>query len=290
MLVLATRGRATWLPRAAVATTGAAVLLFALSNPERRIAEHNLERYERTGKIDRDYLDEPGRRRRPAGARLEPRRRARGLQLRSSQRLQVASQRVRSYYEAFWADAPQDPEPYAFERRRALLLAEAKPGERVLDLGCGAGRFLRELGENAIGVEIAEEAARRARENTGADVRLLEPDGSIPLGHGEVDLVWCSETLEHIPDVGHALLEIRRVLKPGGRLLATVPYHPPVGDRALRPRSSTRSASTSASSPAARSRRTLDAAGFAPIQTSGATAGCSSPALAGLAAAHGASA
>jgi SAM-dependent methyltransferase len=135
---------------------------------------------------------------------------------------------VRSYYEAFWADAPLDPEPYAFERRRALLRGELKPGDRVLDFGCGAGRFLRELGEGAIGVEIAEAAVRRARENTGADVRLIEPDGSIPVGHGEVDLVWCSETLEHIPDVAHALLEIRRVLKPGGRLLATVPYHPPI--------------------------------------------------------------
>ena len=39
-----------------VAVTGAAVLLFALADPERRIAEHNLERYERTGKIDLDYL------------------------------------------------------------------------------------------------------------------------------------------------------------------------------------------------------------------------------------------
>jgi hypothetical protein len=56
VLVLVTRGRATWLPRAAVAATGAAVLLFALSDPERRIAAHNVERYERTGKIDLDYL------------------------------------------------------------------------------------------------------------------------------------------------------------------------------------------------------------------------------------------
>jgi hypothetical protein len=56
VLVLVTRGRAAWLPRAAVATSGIAVLAFALSNPERRIAEHNLQRYERTGKIDRNYL------------------------------------------------------------------------------------------------------------------------------------------------------------------------------------------------------------------------------------------
>ncbi len=136
---------------------------------------------------------------------------------------------MRAFYEAFWADAPRDPEPWAFAERRALLLGEVRAGERVLDLGCGAGRFLavlREAGAEPVGVELAEAAAERARENVpGADVRLVEPDGSLPLGHGEVDVVWCSEVLEHVPDVGHALLEARRVLRPGGRLLLTVPFH-----------------------------------------------------------------
>ena len=58
------------------------------------------------------------------------------------------------------------------------------------------------------------------------DVRdVLEPDGTLPFGHGEFDLVWCSEVLEHVPDVLALLQETRRVLKRGGRLLATVPYH-----------------------------------------------------------------
>ena len=113
--------------------------------------------------------------------------------------------------------------------RRKLLLGEVSRGERVLDLGCGDGHFLRalrEAGADPVGVEIAEAAVQRARENVpGADVRLIEPDGSLPLGHNEVDLIWCSEVLEHIPDVGHALLEMRRVLKRGGRALITVPYH-----------------------------------------------------------------
>lgn len=130
---------------------------------------------------------------------------------------------MHQFYEDFWADGPEEGEPYAWAQRRALLEAELRPGDRVLDHGCGAGRFLALLDDGA-GVEIAEAAAQRARA-TGKDVRLLEPDGTIPFGHGEFDLVWCSEVLEHIPDVGFALSELRRVLKPAGRLLLTVPYH-----------------------------------------------------------------
>ena len=135
---------------------------------------------------------------------------------------------VHDFYEAFWSDAPADPEPWEWERRRALLLDEARPGERVLDLGCGAGRFLTALqaaGADPVGVEIAEAAAERARAATGVEVRLVEPDGTLPFGHGEFDLVWCSEVLEHVPDALALLQETRRVLKRGGRLLLTVPYH-----------------------------------------------------------------
>ena len=136
---------------------------------------------------------------------------------------------MRRQYEDFWADAPQDPEPWAWERRRSLLLGEVRAGERVLDLGCGAGRFvaaLRDAGAEAVGVELAEAALERARRNApGADVRLVEPDGSLPLDHASVDLVWCSEVLEHVADTAYLLLEVRRVLRPGGRLLVTVPYH-----------------------------------------------------------------
>ena len=134
---------------------------------------------------------------------------------------------MRDFYEGVWAGAPDDPEPWAWRRRRALLLAEARPGERVLDLGCGAGRFLaalRDAGADAVGVELAEHALERAARNVpGADLRRF--DGGIPLGHGEVDLVWCSEVLEHVPDTIGLLTEIRRVLRPAGRLLLTVPDH-----------------------------------------------------------------
>ncbi len=134
---------------------------------------------------------------------------------------------MRTFYEDVWTDLPQDPEPWDWERRRALLLGEALPGERVLDLGCGAGRFVRALadaGADPVGVELAEGALERARLNVpGAE--FLRMDDEIPLEDSSVDLVWCSEVLEHVPDTAALLSETRRVLRTGGRLLLTTPSH-----------------------------------------------------------------
>ena len=68
IFVLVLVARAAWLPRAALAVTGATILLFALADPDRRIAEHNVERYERIGHA-RPRLRRPPERRRDPGAR-----------------------------------------------------------------------------------------------------------------------------------------------------------------------------------------------------------------------------
>lgn len=56
VLVAGAFRRAPWLPRAAVALSAAAALTFALADPDRRIAERNVDRHARTGKVDRSYL------------------------------------------------------------------------------------------------------------------------------------------------------------------------------------------------------------------------------------------
>ncbi len=132
---------------------------------------------------------------------------------------------MRAVYEAFWTDQPADPEPWRWPARRALLERELRTGDRWLDLGCGAGRFLT-VAPGGIGVDVAAAALERAAlVAPGADLRLVEPDGTLPLGHGAVDLVWCSETLEHVADVLGLLQECRRVLAPAGRLVVTTPAH-----------------------------------------------------------------
>src|SRR3954454_23833712 len=86
----------------------------------------------------------------------------------------ASRQLVKTFYEDVWADLPADPEPWAWERRRTLLLNEARAGERVLDLGCGAGRFiaaLRDAGADPVGVELAEAALEPAgRHAPGAEM------------------------------------------------------------------------------------------------------------------------
>ena len=121
----------------------------------------------------------------------------------------------------------------AFRRRAHLILewlGAPVPGQRILDLGCGRGfylKMLRHLGFTAIyGIDRELELLPRAR-------RRLRPGpapvgaasaGALPFPDSRFDAVILSEVLEHLGDEAAALAEIRRVLKPGGRLLITVPH------------------------------------------------------------------
>jgi ubiquinone/menaquinone biosynthesis C-methylase UbiE len=134
------------------------------------------------------------------------------------------------FWEELWEDAP-DPLPgFDVERRRAFLLDHLRGGERVLDLGCGEGDFAAAAAEagaaEAVGVDVASGAVRRARaRHPGLRFELVEPGGPLPLEDASVDLVWCSEVLEHVLDTAALLSEARRILRTSGLLLATTPAH-----------------------------------------------------------------
>jgi SAM-dependent methyltransferase len=136
---------------------------------------------------------------------------------------------MRDYYEELWRRLPAELEPPDYGRRLAFLLDEVRAGDRALDLGCGDGRFTVELaraGAQAVGAEVAQAALERARARDAAlDLHLVPIDGPLPFEDGSFDLVWASETIEHIADTARWLSEVRRVLAPGGRLLVTTPSH-----------------------------------------------------------------
>jgi ubiquinone/menaquinone biosynthesis C-methylase UbiE len=113
------------------------------------------------------------------------------------------------------------------ELRRAFLLAHLRPGGRVLDLGCGEGDFAADAaqaGADVLGVDVAEEAIRRARARH-PELRFERVGDELPAQDASFDLVWCSEVLEHVLDTAVLLSEARRVLKTGGVIVITTPAH-----------------------------------------------------------------
>ena len=109
---------------------------------------------------------------------------------------------------------------------RYRFAAQLAKGRRVLDAACGEGygtAMLAAAGaESAHGVDIDEATvgaagAKYGLEFTRADVAAL------PFGDASFDLVVSFETLEHVPDAARAIGELRRVLAPGGLLVASTP-------------------------------------------------------------------
>lgn len=131
--------------------------------------------------------------------------------------------------DAAWTGAGADAEPEDFARRRAWLLARVAPGDRVLDLGAGAGHFaaaLLDAGVEVVALDPSPVAVGMARERRpGLDAGVLEVPGPLALPDASVDVVWAGEVLEHVADTAAWLSEVRRVLRAGGRLLLSTPYH-----------------------------------------------------------------
>jgi SAM-dependent methyltransferase len=100
-------------------------------------------------------------------------------------------------------------------------LVELHP-RRVLDAGCGPGEFseriVRKLGVDLVGIDQSERFVEVARAR-GVDARvgdLLK----LPFEDGEFDAVVANWVLYHLPDLGGGIVELARVLRPGGRLAA----------------------------------------------------------------------
>jgi 2-polyprenyl-3-methyl-5-hydroxy-6-metoxy-1,4-benzoquinol methylase len=142
-----------------------------------------------------------------------------------------------AYHEGRWREIPRGLEPSEFALRSRFLTENVGAGERVLDVGCGEGQFAAELaraGASVVGIDVAEEPLRRARElHPELDVRLEDAEGPWELADGSFDVVWAGEVIEHVADTAAWLSEVRRVLRSGGRLLLSTPAHGRVAILAL---------------------------------------------------------
>jgi SAM-dependent methyltransferase len=134
---------------------------------------------------------------------------------------------AREYHEDLWRQLPEGLEPSDLSLRLRFLLDRVRAGERVLDVGCGEGRFAAELvgaGARVVGIDVAEEPLRRARaRHPELDLRLVDGEGPWDLADASFDVVWAGEVIEHVADTAAWLSEVRRVLRSGGSLLVSTP-------------------------------------------------------------------
>jgi ubiquinone/menaquinone biosynthesis C-methylase UbiE len=110
---------------------------------------------------------------------------------------------------------------------RLLAWGAARRPDRVLDLATGGGHtalLFAGIARRVVAVDLTEPMLRAAREHVrardGAHVELVAADASdLPFGDGAFDVVTCRTAAHHFADVGAAVRQIQRVLRPGGALL-----------------------------------------------------------------------
>lgn len=132
-----------------------------------------------------------------------------------------------SRYNLYAADFYKDCFVYSRHRLQLLLdryLKEIDQSSRILDVGCGTGHYIAEYrrrGFDVVGVDGSSEMLEHARQkNPGAELRLADVD-ALPFPDQSFNCVICIEVLRYLPDPSRCILEMARVLKPGGICLFT---------------------------------------------------------------------
>jgi SAM-dependent methyltransferase len=152
---------------------------------------------------------------------------------------QAAANDYDSFAEAYSAANEASLLNAYYERPATLALAGDVAGRRILDAGCGSGPLfaaLRDRGAIVTGFDKSARMLELARRRLGddADLRVADLGRPLPFPDGAFDDVIASLVLHYLEDWTAPLAELRRVLRPAGRLIASVD-HPLLGHPLVRP-------------------------------------------------------
>ena len=136
------------------------------------------------------------------------------------------------FYEKYWSDNKNGYlSDFDLKWPKLKKFISLERGAVIVDFGCGNGRVIQEMKKinpqaEYIGLDVSEMALKSAAAIL-PDCKFykIEDGENLPLENNSIDFVFSSEVIEHIYDIENAFLEISRILKPGGKLLLTTPYH-----------------------------------------------------------------
>jgi 2-polyprenyl-3-methyl-5-hydroxy-6-metoxy-1,4-benzoquinol methylase len=129
---------------------------------------------------------------------------------------------IQAFYERKYTEGSEIPRT---SKQYAIDCVPASGGLRVLDVGCGSGlnsKAIAALGHHVSGVDLSEAAIERYR-SYGFEGRAADIEEGLNYPNDSFDLVFCAEVIEHMTSPEVLIAEMKRVLKPGGRLVLTTP-------------------------------------------------------------------
>ena len=112
-----------------------------------------------------------------------------------------------------------------FIYRRLILYPTIRliTGSTFLDVGCGAGIFLKYGSKKSLGLDINPFNIKRINEKTTSRAYLIREDGKFPIKSSSFHTVICDQVLEHIEEPSKIISEISRVTKKRGKIIVGLP-------------------------------------------------------------------
>lgn len=137
---------------------------------------------------------------------------------------------ARDGYDLWASTYDQDPNPViSLDKRHTIPFLNPRPGERILDAGCGTGRNFQAMidaNSNPVGIDFSKGMLGVAkRKYPRAAVAVADLDHPLPLKHGSLDAALCALVGEHLKNLPGLFRESFKSLRPGGRFVFSV-YHP----------------------------------------------------------------
>jgi len=146
------------------------------------------------------------------------------------------------YNERYFRTIDRNYELRVDKLRFITLLNIVKNVNSILDAGCGSGYYLPFLSRKCkilygvdnshVGVEKSKEVSKKY--NLDAKIYKADISKHIPIKNKKIDIIFCTETIEHIKNIDGVLKEFKRILKDNGRIIISVPNFTPFSLEYLR--------------------------------------------------------